>query len=72
METEIAATHLLEEAKEISNLFLGWKFGNTTRSGSKMELEESSIIKSDHEAMMYIFNYNDGFTLYQKNGSVSW
>jgi len=53
-----------EEAKEISDLFMGWKFGNTTtKSGSEKELKESSIIKSDNEAMMYIFNYNDGFTI---------
>lgn len=54
----------LEEAEEISDLFMGWKFGNTTtKSGSDKELKESSIIKSDNEAMMYIFNYNDGFTI---------
>lgn len=43
---------------------MGWKFGpTTTKSGSEKELKDSSVIKSDNEAMMYIFNYNDGFTI---------
>lgn len=50
-----------EEAKEMSDLFTSWKSGNTTRSGKT--LKESSIIKSDNRAMMYVFNYNEGFTI---------
>lgn len=53
------------EAKEISDLFMRWndRDKNTTRSVFDMEIKESSIIKSNDKALMYVFNYNDGFTV---------
>lgn len=51
------------EAKEISNLFMDWKLGGSkTKSGSERIVQETSTIKSDNEDLMYIFNYNEGFT----------